>query len=52
MEHGLEEHLADIFPKEVPQPVEEGTNAPETSAVGPAGRESQMLWEVSEKRHR
>src|SRR5829696_3533269 len=29
VEHGLEEHLAAIFPEEVPQPVEEGANTPE-----------------------
>jgi transposase len=54
MEHGLEEHLADIFPEEVSQPVEEeGANTPEiTAAVGPAGREGRALSEANAKRHR
>ena len=34
MEHGLEEHLAGIFPEEAPQPVEEGVKDL-TWAVGP-----------------
>ena len=49
MEHGLEEHLAGIFPEEA-QPVEEGTNAPEIAAVGPAGREGEALAEANAKR--
>nr|MBA4117066.1 transposase [Rubrobacter sp.] len=51
MEHGLEEHLADIFPEEVPQPVE-GADTPEITAVGPAGREGRALSKANAKRHR
>jgi hypothetical protein len=50
MEHGLEEHLAGIFPEEA-QPVE-GANRPEITAVGPAGREGKALSEANAKRHR
>lgn len=52
MKHGLEEHLAGIFPEDVLQPVEEDTNAPELPAVGPAGREGRALSEANAKRHR
>jgi transposase len=53
MEHGLEEHLAGIFPEEE-QPAEaEGANMLEITAVGPAGREgAQALSEANAKRHR
>ena len=52
MEHGLEEHLADIFPEE-DQLVEESANARQITAVGPAGQEvGQALAEANAKRHR
>jgi transposase len=53
MEHGLEEHLAGIFPEEA-HPVEEGANAPEiTAVVGPAGQEEgRALSEANARRHR
>jgi transposase len=52
MEHGLEEHLADIFPEE-DQPVEESANALQITAVGPAGQEEgQALAEANAKPHR
>jgi transposase len=50
MEHGLEEHLASIFPEEA-QPVE-GANTPEPTAVGPAGQEGQALSETNARQHR
>ena len=50
MEHGLEEHLASIFPEEA-QPIE-GADKPEIPAVGPAGLEGQALSEANAKRHR
>src|SRR5215204_4446825 len=50
MEHGLEEHLAGIFPEEA-QPVE-GANTPEPTAVGPAGQEGQALSEANARQHR
>jgi hypothetical protein len=50
MEHGLEEHLAGIFPEEE-QP-QEGANTPEITAVGPAGQEGQALSEAKAHRHR
>jgi transposase len=52
MEHGLEEHLADIFPQEALQPLEEGQSTPEIAVVGPAGREGRALSEANAKRHR
>jgi hypothetical protein len=53
MEHGLEKHLAGIFPEEVLQPVEEeGANTPEITAVGPTGRVVRALSEANAKRHR
>ena len=51
MEHGLEEHLACIFPEEVLHPVK-GANTLEITAVGPAGQEGRALWEANAKRHR
>ena len=51
MKPGLEEHLASIFPEEA-QPVEEGADTPEITAVGPAGREGKALSEANAKRHR
>jgi transposase len=52
MEHGLEEHLAGIFPEEE-QPQEEGANTLQTTAVGPAGQEEgQALSEANARRHR
>jgi transposase len=50
MEHGLEEHLAGIFPEEE-QP-QEGVNTPEISGVGSAGRKGRALSEANAKRHR
>jgi hypothetical protein len=53
MEHGLEEHLAGIFPEEALRPVEEGADTPEKiAAVGPAGREGEALAEANARRHR
>ena len=52
MKHGLEEHLVGIFPEEVLQPVEEGANTPQITAVGPVGREREALSEANAKRHR
>ena len=54
MEHGLEEHLAGIFPEEVVPPVEEGADTPEkTAAVGPTGQEEgRALAEANTRRHR
>jgi transposase len=53
MKQGLEEHLAGIFPEEdVLQPVEEGVDTPEITAVGPAGQEGRALSEANAKRHR
>ncbi len=52
MEHGLEEHLAGIFPEDVLQPLEEGANTSEITAVGPAGQEGRALSEANAKRHR
>ncbi len=51
MEHGLEEHLAGIFSEE-DQLAEESTNAPQITAVGPAGQEREALSEANAKRHR
>jgi transposase len=51
MEHGLEEHLASIFPEEA-QP-QEGANTLETTAVEPAGQEGrQALSETNARQHR
>ena len=50
IEHGLEEHLAGIFPEET-QPVK-GANTLQTTAVGPAGQEGEALAEANERRHR
>jgi transposase len=50
MEHGLEEHLANIFPEQA-QPVD-GANTPEPTAVGPAGQEGQALSEANVRLHR
>jgi hypothetical protein len=51
MEHGLEEHLAGIFPEEE-QP-QGGANTLQTTAVGPAGQEeSQALLEANTRQHR
>ena len=51
MEHGLEEHLAGIFPEEG-QP-QQGANALQTTAVGPAGQEEgQALSEANARQHR
>ena len=51
MEHGLEEHLAGIFPEqEQPQ---ESANTLQTTAVGPAGQdEGQAVSEANAHRHR
>src|SRR5215211_3784000 len=50
MEHGLEEHLADVFPEEA-RPVE-AANIPEPTAMGPAGQEGQALSEATARQHR
>jgi transposase len=50
MEHGLEEHLAGIFPEEA-QPIE-SANTPKPTAVGPAGQEGQALSEANARQHR
>jgi transposase len=51
MEHGLEEHLAGIFPEEE-QP-QEGANTLQSTAVGPAGQvEGQALSEANARQHR
>src|SRR5918997_436135 len=51
MEYDLEEHLAGIFPEE-DQPVEEGANALQITAVGAAGQEEgRALAEANAKRH-
>jgi transposase len=50
MEHGLEEHLAGIFPEEA-QPIE-SANTPEPTAVGPAGEEGRALSEANARQHR
>jgi transposase len=51
MEHGLEEHLAGIFPEE--EPPQEGANTLQSTAVGPAGQEEgQALSEANVRRHR
>jgi transposase len=51
MEHGLEEHLASIFPEEGLQPVESATTQ-EIIALGSAAQEGRALWEANAKRHR
>jgi transposase len=51
MEHGLEEHLASIFPEEGLQPVECATTQ-EIIALGSAAQEGRALWEANAKRHR
>ena len=52
MEHGLEEHLAGIFPEEVQQPVEDA-NTLQITAVGPAGQEGRRaLSEANARQHR
>jgi transposase len=51
MEHGLEEHLAGIFPQE--EQLQEGANTLQTTAVGPAGQEEgQALSEANARQHR
>jgi hypothetical protein len=51
MEHGLEEHLAGIFPEEA-QP-QEGANTLESTAVEPAGQEGRAaLSETNARQHR
>src|SRR3712207_1781422 len=50
MEHGLEEHLAGIFPEEA-QPIE-SANTPEPTAVGSAGEEGRALSEANARQHR
>ena len=52
MEHGLEEHLADVFPQEALQPLEEGQSTSEIAIVGPAGQEGRALSEANARRHR
>ncbi len=52
MEHGLEEHLADIFPEEQ-QPQEGARSTLQSTAVGPAGQEEgQALSEANARQHR
>jgi transposase len=51
MEHGLEEHLAGIFPDEA-QPIEGAKNTLQTTAVGPVGQEGRALSEANARRHR
>jgi transposase len=51
MEHGLEEHLAGIFPEEE-QP-QQGANTLQSTAVGPTGQEEgQALSEANARQHR
>ena len=51
MEHGLEEHLASIFPEEAQ--LQDGANTLETTAVEPAGQEGrQALSETNARQHR
>jgi transposase len=50
MEHGLEEHLAGIFPEEEQPP--EGANTLQNTAVRPAGQEGQALSEANARQHR
>jgi transposase len=52
MEHGLEEHLADVFPQEALQPLEEGQSTSEIAVVGSAGQEGRALSEANARRHR
>jgi transposase len=51
MKHGLEEHLAGIFPEDMLQPVEDA-NTPEIAAVGPAGQVGEALAEANACKHR
>lgn len=51
MKHGLDEHLAGIFPEDMLQPVEDA-NTPEIAAVGPAGEVGRRLAEANACKHR
>src|SRR4051794_4355030 len=51
MKHGLEEHLAAIFPDDA-QPIEGAKDTLQITAVGPVGQEGRALSEANARRHR